>query len=194
MSRRRWVAVAGAAASSVAAVMLQRVLVQVRAGAGPSMAPTMSQDGQVYLVNRWSALRRKLSSSSDSSSSSASSSDSSSASSSSCWLSVGDVVVLRSPLDREQGVVKRVVGLPRQRVRTRLVDRDEPVTVLVPPGHVWVEGDNAHASRDSRLYGPVSLDDVLGRVFWNVYPKFGPLPPRPQQEEEEEKEEEEQQK
>jgi signal peptidase I len=36
--------------------------------------------------------------------------------------------------------------------------------VVVPPGHVWLEGDNAVNSTDSRYYGPVPAALVKGRV------------------------------
>lgn len=38
----------------------------------------------------------------------------------------------------------------------------------VPQGHVWLEGDNADNSTDSRTYGPVPLSMVRGRVFFKV--------------------------
>ena len=60
----------------------------------------------------------------------------------------GAVVVVRRP---ERLVVKRV---------TRLTD----------DGRVWVEGDNAHASDDSRTYGAVPAADVLGEVRWRYWP------------------------
>ena len=41
-------------------------------------------------------------------------------------------------------------------------------TVRVPPGHVWLQGDNVTASRDSRLYGPVPLGLVKYRVAYRV--------------------------
>jgi hypothetical protein len=37
---------------------------------------------------------------------------------------------------------------------------------LVPEGHIWVLGDNEARSRDSRLFGPVPLSDVKGKVVW----------------------------
>lgn len=40
----------------------------------------------------------------------------------------------------------------------------------VPQGHVWLEGDNASNSTDSRAYGPVPLAMVRGRVFLKVRP------------------------
>ncbi|RUS21821.1 IMP1 inner mitochondrial membrane peptidase-like protein [Endogone sp. FLAS-F59071] len=43
----------------------------------------------------------------------------------------------------------------------------------VPPGHVWLGGDNMSNSTDSRLYGPVPLALVKGRVFARVWPEPG---------------------
>ena len=40
----------------------------------------------------------------------------------------------------------------------------------VPKGHVWLEGDNATNSTDSRCYGPVPAALIRGRVVWKVMP------------------------
>ncbi len=40
--------------------------------------------------------------------------------------------------------------------------------VVVPEGHMWVQGDNLVLSRDSREYGPVPLALVKGRVVLQV--------------------------
>lgn len=59
----------------------------------------------------------------------------------------GAVVVVRRP---ERLVVKRIV---------RAQD-----------GGWWVEGDNAAASDDSRIFGVVRPEDVVGEVRWRYYP------------------------
>lgn len=42
--------------------------------------------------------------------------------------------------------------------------------VVVPRGHVWLEGDNAANSSDSRQYGPVPLGLVRSRAVGRVWP------------------------
>jgi len=84
--------------------------------------------------------------------------------------------------------IKRVVALPGERVEgvggKVLVDgreviepylspgtttRDFPA-VIVPPETVWVMGDNRGNSADSRIFGPVPQDTVVGRAFARVWP------------------------
>ena len=42
------------------------------------------------------------------------------------------------------------------------------VVLQVPKGHVWLQGDNAINSTDSRHYGPVPYALLQGRVFLKV--------------------------
>jgi signal peptidase I len=95
---------------------------------------------------------------------------------------VGDIVVYRDPVG-ERLVVKRVVAVGGQSVALEdgelVVDsvvRHEPQVdvsridstyfgpVTVPPGAVFVLGDNRAESIDSRTYGTIPVDDLLGRV------------------------------
>ncbi|MGH8868899.1 MAG: nickel-type superoxide dismutase maturation protease [Actinomycetes bacterium] len=62
----------------------------------------------------------------------------------------GDVVVLRRPDRADLLVVKRAV---------RRLDRGW-----------WVAGDNPGASDDSRTFGVVPVDQVLGRVLCRYWP------------------------
>jgi len=42
--------------------------------------------------------------------------------------------------------------------------------VIVPDGHLWVEGDNSVESSDSRFYGPVSSALLVGKVLMRIWP------------------------
>ena len=111
-------------------------------------------------------------------------------------LRLGDMVVALSPSDSSRTVCKRILGMPGDII---LVDprdaaggvtdaafsHDEHTssltstllrlhglrTVTVPPGHVWLTGDNLANSTDSRHYGPVPLAMVKGRVVARVLPR-----------------------
>jgi signal peptidase I len=102
---------------------------------------------------------------------------------------VGDVVVVKNPMGGQIPFVKRVIALQGQTVDVRdhavWVDGkklSEPYThglpsdpqsvllpVTVPPGYVWLMGDNRTNSGDSRSFGAVPASSVIGKalfVFW----------------------------
>jgi signal peptidase I len=105
-------------------------------------------------------------------------------------LKHGDVVVFRSPIDRNTDLIKRVVALPGDEVEIRhkqlLLNgqpiaephayfedpqtltsvRDELPAKTVPEGKFFVLGDNRDRSYDSRFYGFADLDDVIGVATW----------------------------
>ena len=39
---------------------------------------------------------------------------------------------------------------------------------VVPSGHVFMMGDNREASKDSRVFGPINEDTIIGRVFVRI--------------------------
>ena len=45
-------------------------------------------------------------------------------------------------------------------------------TIIVPSGHIWLEGDAPEFSVDSRQTGPVPLDWIRGRVLMRIWPLF----------------------
>ena len=90
-------------------------------------------------------------------------------------LSVGDVVVVQHP-SRKGTVCKRIVALPGDTVIGNTAPRRSTfyartnVSVVVPDGHLWLEGDNPANSSDSRDYGPIPANLLVGRVVARVWP------------------------
>lgn len=100
----------------------------------------------------------------------------------------GDLVVFASPQDGRR-TLKRVVGLPGDVLvilDSRLHVNEKPVkepyvdhamiagyysrTFTVPDQSVFVLGDNRGNSVDSRDYGSVALDELVGRVLLRMWP------------------------
>lgn len=88
------------------------------------------------------------------------------------WYKRGDVLVLSSPIEPSEMVIKRVVALGGDWVRRRDPSADFRAGdfVRVPAGHLWVEGDNERFSNDSNTYGAVPAGLVRGRVLGKVWP------------------------
>jgi inner membrane protease subunit 2 len=77
----------------------------------------------------------------------------------------GDVVVLESPEEVGQLLIKRLVALEGDLVTDRKGNHR-----MVPQGKCWVEGDNPTFSDDSDAFGPVPLALIDSRVVAVVWP------------------------
>jgi signal peptidase I len=107
-------------------------------------------------------------------------------------LQRGDVVVFPYPHSPEEDYIKRVIGLPGDRLAIRdgqvyinEVPLNEPYIkspamadypeTTVPEGKVFVLGDNRNDSSDSRSWGPLPIASILGKavfVYWPL-PQIG---------------------
>ncbi|MGH9152026.1 MAG: signal peptidase I, partial [Acidimicrobiales bacterium] len=157
-----WVLIIGAAL--VAALVIKTYLVQAFYIPSPSMEPTLMIQDRV-LVNKLSYRLHDV--------------------------NRGDVVVFERPPNESgtiRDLIKRVIGLSGDTVEGRDGDvyvngreLNEPYlpagTVTsqfgpekVPHGYVWVMGDNRANSSDSRVFGAVDEDRIVGRAFVRVWP------------------------
>ncbi|MQF48791.1 signal peptidase I [SAR202 cluster bacterium AC-647-N09_OGT_505m] len=99
----------------------------------------------------------------------------------------GEVIVFHFPNDPSRDFVKRVIAVPGEEVSmtdgrvfidgNRLSEpyllesnNDNLAPILVPPDSYFVMGDNRDHSSDSRYWGPVPLDNVVGKVSLRYWP------------------------
>jgi signal peptidase I len=101
----------------------------------------------------------------------------------------GDIVVFRFPRDTSKSYIKRVIGLPGDRVvidkgrvyvngflvresyvPAQYIDVRSMSEVTVPVGSYFVLGDHRSMSSDSREFGPVDQDYVTGKAVFIYWP------------------------
>ncbi|KAL3695190.1 hypothetical protein R1sor_009266 [Riccia sorocarpa] len=117
-------------------------------GLGPSMLPTFNIAGDIILLEHLSVKFEKV--------------------------RPGDVVMARSPVNPRLMVCKRVLGLEGDHVTVLpTTSKGQIRHVVVPKGHVWLQGDNIYNSTDSRHYGPVPYALVQGKVCYRIWPLEG---------------------
>jgi signal peptidase I len=136
---------------------------------GTSMAPLLSDQERIFInkfVYRFEPIQRR------------------------------DVVVFWYPLDRSKSFIKRIIGLPGEKVEIRqgivyvnghaiqepyvppqYEDLSDFGPVRVPKDSYFVMGDHRISSNDSRVFGPVDSKFIYGRAVFAYWPvdHFGSL-------------------
>lgn len=104
----------------------------------------------------------------------------------------GEVVVFKYPRNPSQRYIKRIIGLPGETIiiedskiiivnheGKQILDESNYLQNIQTPGDVqttldddeyFVLGDNRPSSSDSRRWGPLSRDGIIGKVFLRAWP------------------------
>lgn len=99
----------------------------------------------------------------------------------------GEIITCNYPGEGNKLFVKRIIGLPGETIEiregtvyidgepiaetylTRVDDQSmDPITLA--KNEIFVMGDNRPVSRDSRAVGPLTLDEIYGRVLFVAFP------------------------
>jgi signal peptidase I len=107
------------------------------------------------------------------------------------WENIGrsDIVVFRYPRDPRKSFIKRVIGLPGDRIRISyghvylngklieepyvpgdFLDTGSFPDTVVPADTYFVLGDHRTMSNDSREFGPVPRDNIYGKAVFGYWP------------------------
>jgi signal peptidase I len=145
----------------VAVFLAARTVVPTVAIEGESMSPTLHTGGRVVLngIYRFTSPHR------------------------------GDIVVFHPPVPAGSPYIKRVIALPGETIEIRdgavYIDGElllenylhgagtlcrAHCALTVPDDAVFVMGDNRANSSDSRDFGPVAIDSIIGEALFSLWP------------------------
>ena len=107
----------------------------------------------------------------------------------------GEIIVFKYPKDPDQYYIKRIMGLPGERIfiedgELKVYNQEYPegmeidestylplspptpgdVDIILGENEYFMMGDNRRASSDSRSWGPVNEKDFIGRTWLRLWP------------------------
>ena len=155
--RKFWDAIKDYVYIVIAVVLIRTFLVTPAIVSGPSMNDTL-EDGQLIIINKVSYKIYNI--------------------------KRFDIVVLKNEEGNDR-IIKRVIGLPNEKIEYRdnhLYINDKYVETNIKfedtndfvtttgEGEYFVMGDNRDVSKDSRILGNFTKDDIIGQVHFRIYP------------------------
>lgn len=105
----------------------------------------------------------------------------------------GEIIVFRSPTNPSSRYIKRIIGLPGETVQIKQgevtidsnneslaldeidylpenLETSGDLQVFLDSNEYFVLGDNRSASYDSRKFGPLPEESIIGRVYFRAWP------------------------
>jgi len=106
----------------------------------------------------------------------------------------GEIIVLKNPKDESQDFIKRIIAVPGDSIRIEnnsvfvnggLISEPylpagtptnpgsflaEKQTIKAGPNQYFVFGDNRGHSSDSRDWGPITKEEIIGKAFFRYWP------------------------
>lgn len=106
----------------------------------------------------------------------------------------GEVIIFKSPKNPDVDFIKRIIGLPGEKImieKGRVFVNDEIISepyinpptnlfpgsklsegeeIVIPVDNYFVLGDNRSHSSDSRDFGPINRDSIIGKAFIRYWP------------------------
>lgn len=88
------------------------------------------------------------------------------------WIKTGDIVVVKSPRNSSETIIKRVIGVEGDIIN---IDATNIITnaiikLIIPKGHYWIEGDHKGYTYDSTYFGPIPKHLIVAKVPAIVWP------------------------
>lgn len=107
-------------------------------------------------------------------------------------INYGDIVVIDEEKENEI-IIKRIIGMPGDTVKIKdntvyvndeILEEDyaygetsDYEKITLGEDEYFILGDNRPISKDSRYFGPVKKDEIIGKVIFRLWPinKFGKI-------------------